>query len=264
MKQLRILITHALTLYSRLTTIHLNLLPSIVRLIILQTQANGYYGKVQKEDSHYQNTLITFFIDPFYSFLSPQYEGFDLQEHYSKIAKTLQPLSQKAHLPLNARLKFPALIASVLSLKCHLREELQAAYKTGDKQALYDLARTKLQKLCTETDALWRYHRNLFSFFFNSIFCLIDSCVGDMWLKMNKPFGLEVLEIRYGGLRTRLTSMYERIMAYVNAAEMEESTTQLALDSIPELEADLQCAYQNMGPNIVIDYQRAATPCRSI
>lgn len=38
--------------------------------------------------------------------------------------------------PLNSRLRLPYLLASVLSLKCHLRERLVAAYKSGDREEL--------------------------------------------------------------------------------------------------------------------------------
>ena len=49
------------------------------------------------------------------------------------------------------------------------------------------------------------------------------------WLKENKPNGLEVQEIRLGGLKERLTGCRERLIAYVNG-EIEE---------IPELDEQL-------------------------
>lgn len=41
-----------------------------------------------------------------------------------------------ADVPNNERLRLPYLLASVLSLKCHLRQRLVAAYKTNDREEL--------------------------------------------------------------------------------------------------------------------------------
>lgn len=38
--------------------------------------------------------------------------------------------------PMNHRLRLPYLLASVLSLKCHLRQRLVAAYKGDDREEL--------------------------------------------------------------------------------------------------------------------------------
>jgi hypothetical protein len=42
----------------------------------------------------------------------------------------------------------------------------------------------------------------------------------EMWLATYKSFGLEVIEQRYGGLRTRLESLAVRLKAYVSSISM--------------------------------------------
>lgn len=53
------------------------------------------------------------------------------------------------------------------------------------------------------------------------------------WFGLYKPFGWEVLDLRYGGLITRLETMHGRISAYLDTAD--DSVTKLS-----ELEVDLE------------------------
>ncbi|ORX91071.1 glycoside hydrolase [Basidiobolus meristosporus CBS 931.73] len=183
--------------------------------------------------------------DPFYSFLSPQYSGYDLEQHYAIISDYLFKAIQKKNAsPLNTRLQLPYLIANVLMLKCHLRERMIEAYRSGQRDVLYELVTTRLGKLREEVDRLWRYHRSI-------------------WMKTNKPFGWEVLELRYGGLRTRLTTMYERIMEYLDlkANGVSPDGTDFT-EGIPEFEVDLTCVYEHSKTNVMLDYFRVSTPSR--
>ncbi|KAL8279114.1 hypothetical protein RQP46_008572 [Phenoliferia psychrophenolica] len=100
--------------------------------------------------THYTPNLSKFLLweEPFYSFLSPQYQGYDLEAHYAHVATYLsQALSTDfsvmsttavphsiADFPANKRLVLPCLLAKVLALKCHLRERLASAYKANDRR----------------------------------------------------------------------------------------------------------------------------------
>jgi hypothetical protein len=134
----------------------------------------------------------------------PLVEGYDLKAYYGKLADELHSAAEKGG--LNARLRFPALIARALSLKTHLRRDLQAAYLAGDNGNLREIADGKVAELRKVVDDLWRCHRS-------------------MWLATYKPFGLEVIEGRYGGIRTRLESLALRLDAYLTGE----------IDDIPEL-----------------------------
>ncbi|ORZ02623.1 glycoside hydrolase superfamily [Syncephalastrum racemosum] len=196
--------------------------------------------------------------DPFLSFLSPQYADEDLESHYGAIAAHLFEAieTKKISNPLNERLELPARIARVLSLKCHLRQYLVDAYRSQDYERLYSLAETRLMPLRQEVDQLWRYHRNL-------------------WMKMYKPHGWEVLELRYGGLRTRLETMYDHVVAHVQCMLMrneqmqgkpmdpEEDEEQANVHwRIPEFETDLECLYYGSRTNLLLDYNRVVSPSR--
>nr|KAJ3422590.1 hypothetical protein HK105_007422 [Polyrhizophydium stewartii] len=141
--------------------------------------------------------------DPLYSFLSPQYAGHDLGLHFSEIAKYLFAASSEGSLqqyPLNYRLRFPALLARTLSLKCDLRERFVKAYSIGNPAErigeLQRLVHTQLRPLRRAMRALHHFHRT------------------DIWLQTFKPFGLEILEMRYGALRARLETMEARVWSF--------------------------------------------------
>lgn len=53
------------------------------------------------------------------------------------------------------------------------------------------------------------------------------------WFSTYKPFGWEVLDLRYGGLQSRLETMHERLIAYLDVKE--SSVTKLE-----ELEVELE------------------------
>ena len=109
------------------------------------------------------------------------------------------------------RLIFPARLARALALKCDLRRNLAEAYAAGNRRKLKKILEGDLVALRKAVDELWKCHR-------------------DTWLATYKPFGLEVIEKRYGGLRARLESLSDRLYAYLSGKVLE----------IPELEVRLE------------------------
>ncbi|CAO3685673.1 unnamed protein product [Umbelopsis vinacea] len=165
------------------------------------------------------------------------WEGENLEEHYEIVANDLRLAIEKYDKPLNCRLELPARVARVLSLKCHLRERLQNAYRKGRHDEIQTLAEGRLEQIRQEVDALWRYHRR-------------------MWMTMYKPFGWEVLDLRYGGLRARLDTMQQQLLEYVEWVKQGEEA------SIPEFDVDLECIYVGSNTNLLLDYARVSTPSR--
>ena len=141
--------------------------------------------------------------------MDPQLDGYALRGDYEKLADYLMIASNKS--PLSHRLIFPARLARVVAIKSELRRNIVAAYTSGDKEALAKLLKTDVVALRKAVDELWRTHR-------------------EMWLATYKPFGLEVIEQRYGGLRTRLESLAARLKAYLDGKIL----------SIPEFETKLE------------------------
>eukprot|EP00123_Amoebidium_parasiticum_P018622 comp24254_c3_seq2/m.44972 comp24254_c3_seq2/g.44972 ORF comp24254_c3_seq2/g.44972 comp24254_c3_seq2/m.44972 type:complete len:261 (-) comp24254_c3_seq2:172-954(-) len=153
-----------------------------------------------------------------------------VEAHYTRMASLLTSYASSPTHPLNARLALPAHLARVLSLKVTLRSKLQAAYRRGDVRELTLILNERVRPLCREVDVLWRCHRR-------------------HWLDLCKPFGLEVLEGRYGTLRTRLSSLEERLSDFLNHR----------VSCIPELEVDLQPCF-GLGPTLgLFDYSRCTT-----
>ncbi|GAA5905950.1 beta-N-acetylhexosaminidase [Sporobolomyces salmoneus] len=204
--------------------------------------------------THYTPNIAKYLLweEPFYSFLSPQYQGYDLESHYTHLATYLeQALSSDFSsmtsislphsvddYPANKRLQLPYLLASILSLKCHLRERLVNAYKADDRVELEALggkaANTRMNRLRSLVKQLHSLHRS-------------------NWFDLYKPFGCEVLDLRYGGLITRLETMHERIIAYLDPTD--DSVTKLE-----ELEVELETIYPGQGANLMLDYNRCSRP----
>lgn len=79
-----------------------------------------------------------------------------------------------------------------------------ASYDRGDRAKLGELAE-ELRTIGAEVDRLRKLHRA-------------------NWFAENKPFGWEVIDIRYGGLSARLETARQRVADYLNgsAARIEE------------------------------------------
>jgi len=167
--------------------------------------------------------------DPLLALTDPNTAGAGLREYYTTIADTLDVATTKGG--LSWRLALPARIARTLSLKVELRRQLETAYRAGDTATLRIILNGDLAQLRTAMDGLWRCHR-------------------DHWLATYHPFGLEVLELRYGGQRTRLESLSERLQAYLDGS----------IANIPELAAELLKVWDGPLKDVCPDRQRVQTP----
>lgn len=176
-----------------------------------------------------------------------------METHYAQLEQYLTRAIalKRFSCPLNERLELPRCIAKVLSLKAHLRKHCVEAYKKKDYKELLYLAHNRLTFLIEAVDTLWRCHRT-------------------MWMKTYKPFGWEVVENRYGGLRTRLATMFDRIVAHVeymtekriDTKDYDEEDEEDEHQRIPEFEVDLKCLYLGAKANLLLDHARVVTPSR--
>lgn len=152
----------------------------------------------------------------------------------------------------------PKLLAKVLELKCHLRDRLVQAYEKMDLEELVALAgplsESRLSRLKVLVEMLWKYHRELwmsmykvFILFFSSHF--IYTLPFRSWLFLFfwcyiEPFGWEVLDLRYGGLRARLETMHDRMIQFLESCSDSSSTTKMRLE---ELEVGTELVYPSSG-----------------
>ena len=86
---------------------------------------------------------------------------------------------------------------------------LRKAYKSGDKSII--------GRICAELDItilrIDEFYKNFRA----------------LWMRENKPFGFEVQDARFGGLKQRLTSCKERLEDYISGK----------IDRIEELEKEI-------------------------
>lgn len=93
-------------------------------------------------------------------------------------------------------LDYAMCLANVMELKADLFNETRSAYVRRDKAALRKIMR-RIDVLTARVDMLWKARRRL-------------------WLAEFRPFGWEILDLRFGGLKARLATMKMRVGDYLN------------------------------------------------
>jgi hypothetical protein len=135
-------------------------------------------------------------------------EGYDLDAHYEKLAEALKPAIDR-----NGRFggifEFSYHAATVLAKKSQMGLRLTAAYKAGDRAVLKNFAEMELPDLKDRMKVLRRVHM-------------------ENWFALYKPFGWDIMDMRYGSLLTRIDSAIEEIHMYLDGK----------LDRIEELEQE--------------------------
>ncbi|MFC5450749.1 beta-N-acetylhexosaminidase [Paenibacillus aestuarii] len=148
----------------------------------------------------YQDVLLGLF--------DKQIEGLEMAAHYAKVEQAIHN-RRDGDAALDYLFDVPEKLCGVLKLKSEIGIELKRAYDSGDKATLRRIALETLPAIAAAVQALRAAHRK-------------------QWLSMFKPFGWEVLDIRYGGVINRLDTAAYRLMAYVEGQ----------LEQIEELEQE--------------------------
>ncbi|WP_077328941.1 beta-N-acetylhexosaminidase [Virgibacillus siamensis] len=134
-------------------------------------------------------------------------KGLSMNEHYSNLAEKLTNAKQDSS-RWSVMFSYYSQLAKVLSVKAEFGLKLKCAYEEQDKQSLAEL-RNQVVPLRDMVDNLRIKQRSL-------------------WLTTNKPFGWEVLDIRYGGVIARLNTAKDRLTDYLDGK----------VDSLEELETE--------------------------
>lgn len=146
-------------------------------------------------------------------------EGLDLQTYYSKLeSKFINYASASGQWKFIFQMLHK--LCTVLSLKSSIGIELKAAYDSGDKKHLGIIAADSLPKLYNSIDELRAAHR-------------------EQWFHTYKPFGWEILDIRYGGLLARVNTAQFRINEFLKGSiasieELEEERLWFDNSEMPE------------------------------
>ncbi len=134
-------------------------------------------------------------------------EGLGLSEHYGKLEERLR---EHRECDQSGVLLFevPEKLCAVLKRKAELGLRLKSSYDARDIEALKQIALVELPMLIESVKTLHQAHRK-------------------QWFAANKPFGWEVIELRYGGLVMRLATAADRMTTFLEGGisrieELEE------------------------------------------
>lgn len=175
----------------------------------------------------YQDVLLGLF--------DKQIEGLAMSEHYANLEREIRS-RRNPGAELDYLFEVPEKLCGVLKLKSEIGIELKRAYDAGDTAALQRIAQETLPAIAQAVSELRVAHRR-------------------QWLGMFKPFGWEVIDIRYAGVVNRLDTASMRVMNYVEGR----------IDKIEELEQERLFystvnRFNNKGAGWCSYYYRMASP----
>jgi hypothetical protein len=142
--------------------------------------------------------------DPLLGLFSSHFEGRPMTPHYERLRAKLSSQARTAAPRNRVLFRFAAALSACLAKKADLRTRARKAYLANDRRGLLAVV-----KDTTQTIALmkrqWQAHRAI-------------------WLEEHKPFGLEVLDLRYGGQLSRLHILRARLRDHLagRTATIEE------------------------------------------
>jgi hypothetical protein len=158
-------------------------------------------------------------------------QGFSPARYYGDLAVELREGLDRATAEHGGHigagdLEFAYALARAVALKAALYDGLVDAYGRKGRNALALLAEDSIPELLGAVEALWRRHRTV-------------------WMAQNKPFGFEVICVRYGGLLLRLKEVSARIAEFLKGT----------IDRIDELESPAEPLAER-----IHRYRAAVTP----
>ena len=153
-----------------------------------------------KNDGEVKNACKNLlFADPFCGFTDSSVD-YVCESVFKKSARILAKVKSEKYGDLFIE---ESKLCELLALKCALGKRLREAYKVGDRAELSRLAE-RIKKTVKKAEEFYRVFRA-------------------RWLKENKPFGVEVQDIRIGGLINRLKRCCEALIEYLEGGrEIEE------------------------------------------
>ncbi|MEK8129095.1 beta-N-acetylhexosaminidase [Paenibacillus filicis] len=175
----------------------------------------------------YQDVLLGLF--------DKQIEGLAMSEHYTQVEQAIVS-RRDAEAELDYLFEVPQKLTAVLRRKSELGIVLKRAYDAGDTGTLKRIADVVLPEVAGAVRELRDAHRS-------------------QWLRMYKPFGWEVLDIRYGGVINRLDTAVVRLTDYLEGriSRIEELEQERLLYSTAN-------RFNNRGVGWCSYYYRMASP----
>lgn len=154
-------------------------------------------------------------------------DGLNISKHYAELKLTM-----KTNREMYGEFLFdvPEKLCSVLELKSELGLKLKKAYDIKNFEEIEFYKNSILPELMLRVEELKTAHRK-------------------QWFQTNKPFGYEVLDLKYGGVIARIGSTIERLDDFINnrverIEELEEERLYFDGRERPSNEYSIGCSYQ--------------------
>lgn len=167
--------------------------------------------------------------DPVYTFLEHHIPP-GLPEYYRQLARELEGRTS------TPGVRFVALLAKALALKTQIHLGVRSSYRLKNKRELRQILDITLPECIAALEALWKHHRTI-------------------WDEWYKPFGWEILELRYAGVVARL-----RHLESLLAKHLDDPSKPV---EVLELEPSRLYPEENQA-KVYFNYVRASSPttCR--
>lgn len=129
----------------------------------------------------------------------------ELPKHYLSLEQKWRDCKEKSSGAFHLLFAFYEKLSNVVALKGMMGLRITRLYQNGHQEELREIAIHQLPEIQKRVDELRRTHRRL-------------------WMTTNKAPGWEVLDIRYGGILSRLSTASDRLLDYVdgNLEQIEE------------------------------------------
>lgn len=141
-----------------------------------------------------QTTKQVLYQDILQGLFDKNYEGEPLADIYERVCMELSNIDDQGE--MEYLFVYHRQLVKTLMKKWNIGIRLYEAYHTKDIQVLKELSRT-IKEICEDVRKTYELLSNI-------------------WLKDNKPFGLDVIDHRFGGLIARCERAGKRVEDYIN------------------------------------------------
>ena len=184
------------------------------------------------DKKHHCNTSkIMMWQDILTGLVDKNYENANLDAHYTALTPVLQSAVGRNG-RFDSLFAYSALVSHTLSVKSEMGLRLTAAYRAGDREALKRFVEVELPELFERVKTQRLAHM-------------------ENWMALYKPFGWDIIDMRYGSLLARIDSAIREVQAYLDGK----------IETIEELDAE-RLYLDKEGPYELNHYGRYVSPSR--
>jgi hypothetical protein len=193
---------------------------------------NDWVKSLDHPKKHHCNTSkIMMWQDILTGLADKNYENANLNAHYEALTPVLESAVGRNG-RFDSLFAYSALVSHTLAVKSEMGLRLTAAYRAGDKEALKRFVEVELPELADRVATQRLAHMA-------------------NWMALYKPFGWDIIDMRYGSLLARIDSATRQVQAYLDGV----------LETIEELDAERLFLDQE-GPYELNHYGRYVSPSR--